>query len=177
MFVYSLLANTPIWALFAVLFILTYGAIFIGRHIFEGVPYEVSYSAFIGDAGLLVTVLIAATVLQRGHAIIPEWLTADWIHIEIYFGALVLGVIVCAMTLKSRDSKLTDVYHDIVIAPVVVYFGFTLLPVIYQSGNQLEKGSTSFAIVLWLACVYLDVKFGRTNQRRLLERMGLKFPD
>ena len=175
MLVYDFLTNTPIWALFAILFALTYGAIFVGRHLLEGVPYQVSYSAFIGDAGLLVAVLIAATVLQRSHAIIPDLLTAGWVHFEIYFGALVFGVIICVTTLKSRDGKLMDIYHDIVIAPVVFYFALALLPVIYWGGNQFEKGSTSFAIVLWLACVYYDAKFDRMNQRRLLERMGLKF--
>ena len=175
MLVYTILSTTPVWALFAVLFVLTYGAIFVGRHFFEGVPYQVSYSAFIGDAGLLVAVLIAATVLQHESVtILPE---VARLHVGVALFAFIICSMISFASLKSRNGKLMDIYHDVFIAPVVVYLGFTLLPVIYQSGNQLEKGSTSFAIALWLACVYLDAKFDRMNQRRLLERMGLKFPN
>ena len=177
MFVYAILSTTPVWALFAFLFVLTYGAIFVGRHIFEGVPYQVSYSAFIGDGGLLVAVMIAATILQRPHENIPDWLMAGWVHIEIYFVALVAGTITCIMTLKSRLGKLMDVYHDVVIVPVVIYFAVTLLPVIYLSGTTLEQNFTSLVIVVWLACVFGDIKCDRMNQRRLLERLGLRFPD
>ena len=177
MFVYPILSTTPVWALFAFLFVLTYGALFVGRHIFEGVPYQVSYSAFIGDAGLLVAVMIAATILQRGHAIIPDWLTAGWVHIEIYFVALVACTITCIMTLKSRSGKLMDVYHDAVIGPVVIYFAVTLLPVIFTNGSVSEFGSTCVSIQLWVLCVIYDICGDRMNQRCLLERLGLRFPD
>ncbi len=175
MLVYSILSVTPIWALFGILFALTFGAIFVGRHIFEGVPYQVSYSAQVGDAALLMAVLIAATILQRGNAVIPAW--APRLSVVIAGIALFIGIVVCVSTLTSRGGKLMDIYHDVVIAPIVMYFAITLLPVIYQNGTALEQGATWFAIAFWMICVIYDVHDDRMNQRRLLERMGLKFPD
>ena len=81
------------------------------------------------------------------------------------------------IAIKSRLGKLMDVYHDVVIVPVVIYFAVTLLPVIYLSGTTLEQNFTSLVIVVWLACVFGDIKCDRMNQRRLLERLGLRFPD
>lgn len=173
MLIYSILKETPVWLLFTVLFALTYAAIFVGRHVFEGLTYQVSFAAFIGDFGLLVSVLIAATILQRTSFETPYWLKAS--HLWFAVAMIILGVLICKTTLSSRDGKVMDIYHDVVIFPIIAYFAFTLLPMIWLYGNTKEQVATFFFIFLWLSCVVFDIMGDRMNQRKLLRRMGLRF--
>lgn len=74
-----ILNTLPIWAIAVILFAITMVPILIGRDILEGMPYNVAYSAVIGDVFLMIGVLIAATILQRG-AHIPQQLQDGYIH-------------------------------------------------------------------------------------------------
>lgn len=71
---YYILASLPIWASAGLLYAITLGAILVGRDVLEGLPYNVAYSAFIGEAGLMIGVLVAATVLKRDGIYQRSWL-------------------------------------------------------------------------------------------------------
>jgi len=168
-----ILSVLPIWATAAILFTITLAAILVGRDYFEGLPYNVAYSAVIGDAGLVIGVLIAATILQRGEPYVPEWLQSGTVHGVILLASVVLSVTICVLTLGSRSGQVMDIYHDVVIAPLILYFAITLVPVIYYNGTKAEKTALLCFIVLWAALVAFDIKYERMDQRTWLSLHGV----
>jgi hypothetical protein len=162
------LAKLPIWAT-AAIFAAIGLAILVGRDIFEGLPYNVAYSAAIGDVALTIGVLIAATILQRGGVRIPELLQKGEIHIMIAAASFGLGTIVCSATLNSRSGKAMDVFHDLVIAPLFLYLAVTLMPIILINGRKTEIIATTCSVLLWLGLVGFDAKYNRLNQRQWLQ--------
>ena len=60
-----LLATTPIWLTFAVLYLAHMGIRPLVTRIFEGFPYNFCLSAEPGDVFLLIVIMIGATILQR----------------------------------------------------------------------------------------------------------------
>jgi hypothetical protein len=170
-----LLTVLPIWATAAILFAVTAVAMAVGRDLFEGVPYQVAYSAMIGDAGLIMCVLIAATILQRGSAITPGWMQNSTIHALILSGSVILGALVSVLTIRSRSGHAMDVYHDVVIGPIFLYLAIILLPIIFKNGSRFEAGATIGFILLWLALVAFDTKYQRMDQRRWLQTHHLSY--
>jgi hypothetical protein len=165
--------HTPVWASALILYVVTLGAMHIGREYFEGLPYQVAYSAQFGDAGLIGAVLIAATILQRGEVALPGWLINGYAHLFIAASSFFIGLVVSGLTIKLRSGQVMDIYHDAVIGPMFLYFAATLLPVIYLGGNTTEKAATGLFVVLWLALVVYDIKDDRMNQRKWLQRSGV----
>lgn len=172
------LTRLPVWATAAILFALTQIPILVGRDVMEGLPYNVAYSATIGDIGLAIIAFIAATVLQRwGFSLrrgipLPGWLQGKMIHKIILSVSVVVGIIVCELTLSSRSGQLMDVYHDVIIAPLFLYLAITLLPIIFMNGTKVEKRATVCLILLWVGLVGFDIKYDRLNQLRWLKNHG-----
>ncbi|MFZ1019523.1 MAG: hypothetical protein WAN61_00830 [Minisyncoccia bacterium] len=171
--VYYVLATLPIWATAAILFTITMAAILVGRDIFEGLPYNVAYSAVIGDAGLVIGILIAATILQRGGTYIPQTLQSGTMQFFLLVCCFVLGITACSLTLGSRSGQLMDIYHDVVIAPMILFLAVTLVPVIYYNGNETEKTALLCFVVLWAGLVAFDIKYKRMDQRSWLQNHGV----
>ncbi|KKU81259.1 MAG: hypothetical protein UY07_C0022G0024 [Parcubacteria group bacterium GW2011_GWA1_47_8] len=170
---YYVLANLPIWATAMFLFFGTLGVIHVGRDYFEGLPYQVSYSAQFGDAMLFGAVLIAVGILHRGGSVVPEWLQSNNAHVAILVTCFAFGVIVSILTIKGRSGKAMDVYHDVIIAPLILYLAITLLPLIWLNGTKTEMVSTTWFIIIWGLLVIFDIKANRMNQRRWLENHGV----
>ena len=174
--IYAFLVWCPIWAVALILYIGIDWMIHIIRDRFEGLGYQVAYSAKIGDAGLIICVLIAETILKRGNLILPGPLTNSAIQFTILVGCFFVCCIISLATLESRNGQFADVYHDLIVAPFMMFFAFTLLPVIYIGGTTIEKRATFFLVLLWVVFVFYDIKADRMNQRRWLKRMcGVKF--
>ena len=169
---YYLLKELPIWTT-ALIFGLILVAVLVGRDFFEGLAYNVSYSSSIGDVGLLVIVLIGATILKENRAIIPEWLQKEWVHIFLFILCILIGIIISFLTLKSRSGQEMDIFHDVVIVPIFLYLLFTLMPLIYKNGTWIEKTATVLLFVLWTSLVVIDNKQGRINQREWLQNHGV----
>jgi hypothetical protein len=172
---YYVLATLPVWATAAILFAITMATILVGRDVLEGLPYNVAYSAIIGDAGLLIGVLIAATILQWGIVDVPQWLHSGTTHVLILFVLALGGTAVCLLTLGSRSGQAMDIYHDTVIAPLILYLAITLVPVIYYNGTKTEKLSVLVCFVLWASLVVFDIKYKRMDQRSWLQNHGVTF--
>ena len=175
--IYYVLANLPIWATALILYFGTLGAIHVGRDYFEGLPYQVSYSAQLGDVALFIVVLIAAGILQRSSAEIPLWLQMPEAHGAILVGSFLIGIIVCVVTLKSRSGHYMDIYHDVVIAPVILYLAITLLPVIFLSGTAGEIDATINLALFWSCLVVFDIRNNRMDQRTWLKNNGVTLRD
>jgi len=165
------LSGLPIWTSALILYGITMGVIYVARDFFEGLPYQVAYSAQIGDAALIGAVLIAATILQRG-APLPLWLGSSYFHILTAIVSLSFGI---TWWLLDRPSQWGDIYHHLFLAPLIFYLGLTLFPVILINGTKVEKLSVFCFVMLWVALVAFDIKHERMNQRRWLENHGVRF--
>ena len=173
--IYSILAKLPIWATTAIFGVIL-SAMFVGRDIFEGLPYDVAYSSTVGSITLMVVVLIATTILQRSG----EVKTLSCLEVGgVGFQGILLTTIVvwcgivCNFTLSSRSGQLMDIYHDVVIAPMFVFLAITLLPVIFKNGTRREKSATVCLALLWFGLVVFDFTHGRMNQHQWLQGHGV----
>lgn len=119
--IYWVLAELPIWVTAGVLFVITQLVILIGRDLLEGIPYQVAYSAIVGE-GLCFTamILIAATILQRGGIYIPQFLRCPSMDIILLLGSIFVGMVICILTLRERSGNLVDIYHDLVVMPLII---------------------------------------------------------
>lgn len=169
--IYWLLNQSPMWLTALVLWhpgIVMY----LMRDKREGLGYQVAYSAKIGDGCIAIAVLVAATVLQRPGAYIPS----SFLTLEYQF--IVLGVLVFIgwafqyFTSEMRSAKMADAYHDIVIAPVIVFLAITLLPVVWYSATTWEIVVVTMAVLVWGWLVIYDFQNGRINQRQWLAKRG-----
>lgn len=172
----------PIWLIAAILFLVIPLPILVGRDVFEGMPYQVSYSAAVGDAGFIIIVLLAASIFQRAvsfsytfgnSSLLYKWQWSGKVHCVILAICVIFGAIVSYTTLASRSGQLMDIYHDVVIAPLFLYLAIMLLPLIWVLGNTVEKRTTVLLILLWAGLVVFDAKQDRLNQRRWLEHHGV----
>lgn len=175
--IYALLVKLPIWAITAILVAISL-AVLVGRDIFEGLMYNISYSSMVGDAALIICVLIAATILQRGQwgfIYVPKLLNDGAVQRTVFLGFLSVGVVICALTLSSRSGQAMDVYHDIIIAPIFLFLAITLFPVIVINGKRKEIYAVILLILLWAGLVVFDFKYDRINQRQWLQDHGVTF--
>lgn len=173
--IYALLASMPIWAIALILYFAFDVVMHIGRDRNEGLGYQVAYSAKIGDMGLMIAVLIGATILQRGDVVPPSWLMRPGWHIFLIASLFVLGWMVNDLTRHFRSAQKMDRYHDMVIAPFIVYCGITLVPIIVRGGTYTEKLVSLCLVVLWMLLVECDFMTHRMDQRAWLrDHLGLR---
>lgn len=172
--IHLILASLPLWATVIILWSITDGIMHFGRDRLEGIGYQIAFSAKYGDVGLFGAVFIAATILQRGTIILPGWMMNSNQQLSLFVILVFVGAVGSFLTMKSRSGEIMDVYHDFIIAPMILFFAIMLLPVIYLGGTAVEKFWTVCFIFIWVICVAIDVKCDRMNQRRWMERhLGL----
>ena len=169
---YYILMALPLWATAAILEAVLL-MIFVGRDIFEGLPYNIAYSSLIGDIGLMLAVLIGATILKRGEVKMSEWMQSKTAHILVLLLSVLLGIIVSVLTLSSRAGQIMDIYHDVIIAPLFLYLAVTLLPVIFKKGKKAEITAVLCFVLLWASLVVFDIEHGRMYQREWLQNHGV----
>lgn len=167
--IHEILSTFPLWGTVLILYLFTDGVMHFGRDLFEGLGYQIAYSAKFGDVALFGCVFIAATILQRGGPVLPGWMMDNNHQIAVLIVCLAAGVAVTFTTLSSRAGRIMDIYHDIVIAPLVLFFAIMLLPVIYLGGTLIEKFWTVLLIMFWVLLVVIDIKTNRMNQRRWMK--------
>ena len=154
-----LLGELPIWATAFLLFMATFGVVFILRDRCEGVYYNTSYSATLGDGALFAIVIMAVEILKRRE---KNWLPGPPYHIVGACVAVIFGLI---WWVFDRPEQRADIYHHLVIAPLLCYLGITLLPVIIKDGRMAEVVVAACLILVWAGlCVY-DAKTDRLSQR------------
>ena len=160
--VYGVLVILPIWATALILYIVTQGVLFILRDRREGLYYNTSYSAILGDGALIVVVLMAAEILQRGGTSLPTWGQSGHFHLLAIIAAIFVGVFWFMVDVPEQWG---DRYHHLVIAPLLCYLGITLIPMVYLNGSNFEVVATACLILLWAGLVVYDAKTHRLDQR------------
>ncbi len=170
--IHKIFASTPIWLIAVILWLCTDGAIHLMRDKLEGLGYQTAFSAKFGDAGLVGAILIGATILQRADVSIPMWLQNGWFQIGILVVCFGLGVAISLVTNGMRSGQAADVYHDIVIGPVILFLAITIVPVIWYNARWYEATFIVIAVIVWGSLVYVDLKYERFNQRQWLVSHG-----
>jgi len=160
--IYWLFTALPIWAIALLLFVGTIGVIFVLRDRCEGLYYQTSYSAQLGDGALIVVALIAAGIMQRGVFFIPWYMMHQGGRVCAVLLSIALGLV---WFIIDQPEHWGDRYHHLVIAPVLCYLGLTLVPVIFMSGNRIEKSATILLIMSWAVLVVYDAVTHRLDQR------------
>jgi hypothetical protein len=163
------LSALPIWASSLILYGVTIGVIYLARDFFEGLPYQVAYSAQFGDAVLAAAVLIGATILQRGDSL-PSRFSNGNFHVLAALISVSFGLTWWAI---DRPQHWGDVYHHLFVAPLILYLAITLLPVILINGKTGEKLWVLCFALLWATLVVFDVTHERMNQRQWLQSHGV----
>src|SRR3989344_1393385 len=151
---YWIFANAPLWVIAGVLYFTTDVAMHVGRDWLEGLGYQVAWSAKIGDGVLFITVLMIAAMFQDGRALhIPGWLQLASVHAWFIMACFALGGAVSVLTIGSRSGQVMDIYHDIVIAPALLYLAVTLLPIVVYNAKWWEWVVVLVATAIYIATV------------------------
>lgn len=161
--VYYVLALLPLGATTFLLYALTLGMIFYLRDTKEGLFYNTSYSAMIGDGALLSVVVMAIGILKQGGSP-PAWLAPNTQFVFACMGVF-FGV---AWFLRDRPKCPADRYHHLVIAPTLFFLLLTLVPVIIKNGTKWDMRLLGFLVAIWGALVVFDAVSSpnRLDQRR-----------
>ena len=159
--IYWLLVQVPFGASAFTLYFLTLGMIFLLRDKKEGLYYNTSYSAMIGDGALLSIAVSAISMLKAGgHQ--PEWLTP-----QLQFMAFLVSACVGLMWfLRDRPKYPADCFHHLVIAPLLLFLLITLVPVIIKNGTWGDIITMPCFVAIWAGLVRFDAKNGRLEQRK-----------
>jgi hypothetical protein len=137
----------------------------------EGLGYQTAFSAKYGDTGLLTSILIAVTILQRDDYQ-PFLLNISALQWTILVVCVGIGCSVSFTTNGLRSGQAADVYHDMVIGPAVLFLVITLMPVVWYEARWYESLVIIIAIMTWITLIWIDLKNGRFNQRQWLASHG-----
>lgn len=144
------------------MYAVTFLPLFVLRDRCEGLYYNTSYSAVVGDGGLIVVALLVAGIVQRGPFFLPGLVhSVEYQDCAIAIATL-LGLVWFQL---DHPQQWADRYHHLVIAPLLCYLGLTLVPIIYLNGTLPEKVSTVLLVLLWAGLVVYDTLTHRLDQR------------
>jgi len=173
--IYAVLVSLPIWATITIFYLLTLFVVDAGREHFEGFSYNVSHTARYGDIGLLVVIIIGATILQRNPELNKFLATKNFQSFCLLVFLIIIFIMLLLegnMRVRNVTRQAVDKYHNVFILPLIIYLLIALIPVIYFHGTLVEKGVTEFFIVTWIALLCYDIKDGRLEQRSWLKKHG-----
>jgi hypothetical protein len=173
--VYRFMAEYPVWAVPTAMFSFALAPILVLRAVFEGLPYQVSYAALFGDPGLVIAFMIVATIFRENRVTrIPTRLQKGLVHLYVYGGCLLFAALVSLSTMQSRSGQLGDLWHDFIVAPIFLYMGITMAPIIWYNGTKTEKRTIWSFVGLLVALCVLDLILRDLNQRWWLVNHGLQ---
>jgi hypothetical protein len=152
-----------------ILLVVTIGVVFLLRNIFEGLAYQVAYSAEFGAFLLVGAVLVAARILQRGEAL-SRWLISGHFHAFAAVISVIFGVTCWSI---FRPTQWGDNYYQLYIAPLLLYLAITLLPVIAINGTRAERLCVVCFALVQIALLTFDYTHGRLSQLPWIEKHWL----
>jgi hypothetical protein len=165
---FEILKASPLWLMFAVLYVLCIAILHIGRWAFEGHAYNTSFASEYGDIALITIILIGATVL-KGQSSVSGVLGF------LVFQGTVAGMCLIAGLYSNyflNAKEVMDIYHNMIVLPLLAYLLLTTVPVIFKYGTPLEKTAVVILIVIWALLGYYDIATGRLDQRTWLHNHG-----
>lgn len=173
--VFALFAATPIWAIVLVALIIGFAVPFIIADRVSGLFFNYSYSGMVGDMGLLVVILIGATVIQRGE-LLPSWLTSAWFQGVWLVACIAIGIRLGRDNFLLPTATWPDIYHNAASVPIYLFFCFLSLLTILFGGKPYEIQAGIALVLIWGILVVYDFVDGRIDQpARLEQQFGIQF--
>jgi|GEM_PF-3945839 len=169
---YWILSTFPVLVTISIIVIACICMLPVGREFFEGLGYNTSLAAQIGDVFLGLIIMITAMVLQR-NPVLPGWVVSGYFQFVMFDLAALIAVIAIIMP----APMVMDKFHNVFVVPLFVYFLTTSAPVLYYGGTTQEwcVGLNCFGI--WIALLIFDAATGRLPQQQYLyEHHGIRLP-
>ncbi len=172
--IYWFLWQCPMWAIALALCFLIIGILFIIRDWREGLPYNISVASQQGDLALIGIILIGVEILKR------QTFSASWMGnfnfqlilllVSVIFGIVYQWIVVVS---SKRWGTAADAFHNLLIAPLLVFMLGSTVPVILSCGTRLEWNFAIFLLSVWLATLVFDWVHGRLQQTKWLANHGV----
>jgi hypothetical protein len=159
--IHALLKYWPLGTIIFGIYLVTALPIQVLRNVREAMPYQVAYSALLGEVAFFCLVVLAGAPVQQG-AVLPSWLIRGNYHLL----AALMGLIVGAVWLGlDWNTEWGDRWHHIVTVPVFFYLAMALFPVIVWCGTYRDKWSAAFMASVYVGTIVYDIITHRMNQR------------
>ncbi|MDO8407693.1 MAG: hypothetical protein Q7S95_00440 [bacterium] len=165
--IYQWLAYAPGAAAIEV-FMVVLGAMFVGRHIFQGQPYQFSYSAFFGGMAIFLTYKFAGEILQQPGLVLNPvfqdpmfhvWCLVIGIWVGLYFQAVVSG-----RGWEWGKTEYMDLVYALFFCPLIVYLCLVSAAMIWFYGDWWAIALASDLYILYVLLVALDNNLGVLDQ-------------
>ncbi|MFA5098899.1 MAG: hypothetical protein WC461_01620 [Candidatus Paceibacterota bacterium] len=174
--IYEFLYWCPMWAVAGALYFLVIGILFIIRDWQEGLPYNISVASQQGDLALIVAILIGVEILKRQQSL-PEWMGTNFqfilFAVSVSFGLLYQLVV---FFLGNKWGTAADAFHNMFIAPLLLFMLVTTVPVTVLYGVWFEKTCVIFCLLVWLLTLLFDIIDGRLQQPEWHADHGIDLP-
>lgn len=173
--IYGFLYNCPTWAIATGLYFICIGILFILRDWYEKLPYNISVASQQGDLALIGYILIGAEVLKR-QTQLPNWTTSFIFDLPaVAMSIIIVGMFYHYGIISKQHEKQTvaDIYHNIIIVPLLIALIVLMLPIIWLYGTIFEKTFSTCCLLIWPTTIYFDRKQGRLQQTKWLLEKGL----
>lgn len=165
---YQWLDASNCWVLGIVLYFFAVPFIWLGRKIIEGKGYNVSYASNWGALSLIAMIGMGVTLLQHKPVIIPN-MFGDTMGQVALLATLVLGMALLTLIDYMINTKqLMDIYHNLVVVPVLGTLVLLLGQVIWLNGSGAQIIIAAACILAWAMFLIVDIIDGRLNQREYL---------
>lgn len=175
--VFKLLAVVPMWAIALFILVTTIAVPFIIADRATGLFFNFSYSGVVGDACLIVVVLIGVTVIQRG-APLPLWFAGVWPQVILATICIAIGVLLVTMSTPWPIETWPDRYHNASVVPILLFLVPMMILVIFFNGTRIEWSIGLLLVMIWAVLVVYDFHDNRMNQPARLEKMfGIELVD
>lgn len=173
--VFALFAATPIWAIVLVALYVSFAIPIIIANRVSGLFFNYSYSGMIGDIGLLVVILIGATVIQRGE-FLPSWLTSAWFQGVWLVSCIAIGIRLGRDNFLLPTATWPDIYHNAISVPLFMFFGMLMFFATIFAGKPYEIQASIALVLIWGILVLYDFVDDRIDQpARLENQFALEF--
>lgn len=176
---YQYFCDIPMWLMATMLYFFVIGILFIIRDWREGLPYNISVASQQGDWALIGIILIGVEIVRRQQNLLAPWLESwniqiIWLTVSIIFGIIYQWVVIA----KSREwGTVADAFHNLFIAPLLVFMLGATLPVIFIYGEYYEKVAAIMFGWVWFLTLIFDASQGRLQQAKWLwEQRGIDLP-
>lgn len=169
---HQLFATLNPWGLGVFLYAFIMLLVLLGRKIFEGRAYNVSWSSVVGGAALFACMAIAGQVLHRPYLMLPSWLLSITFHQIAAEAGIVIGICMGAVAIYQTTwvkSQWVDLAFNFLMVPAFFYLLGTLLPVIYFQGTADEEMATVVLLIVYGVTAIIDIVTGRLHQPEWLE--------
>lgn len=176
--IYLFLYQCPVSTFFAVLAFLVIGILFIIRHWREGLPYNISVASQQGDFVLIWAFASHVEILQR-QTVFASWMNDLGFQWYCFLAAVAFGLLyefVVILKWGINNATLADTYHNLFVAPLLLYGAFITMPILVEYGTHYELAQTFFSGMIWLLTIISDSNDGRLQQPQWLAKYGIRLP-